>query len=368
MRRRPARQFSAWVLASVLSFFVSGCRVSERQTESSVSVIQSSSDANTSYAADYFQYTEDGAAGDAADEQAQLECLKNKKRKVTVWTAYWDSSGAARTISRNRNRIDGVSLFAAWYPDGTTLTLSQESRSLAEHLSSIEEVNEIPRFLCIVNDTDDEAKSVSLLQNLLRDTAQQTKTIDGIIEMAKTYHFSGIDLDFENIRDDLDLWEKFCQFASGLQTRCTEEELSFRILLEPRAPVDQINLPSGPEYVVMCYNLCGIGTDPGPKADASFLIRTAEKFEALGQVSYALANGGFEFKDSGEVKAVADTDIPSLIDSWGSEPVRDSASGALYIRSGKNTLWYADARTLEFWADTLDSAAGRTVDINLWKI
>lgn len=328
-------------------------------------------------------------AVDPADERAQLAGLKDAGRdaeqnadrdveqnadqgvdqdtgrELGVWTVYWDPDGAVRTISLNRDLIDSVSIFAAYYPDGKTLTLPKASEDCAEHMASMSALQKIPRWLSVVNDTESEEKSVDLLRNLFADAEQ---TAASIVGMAEKYDCSGVEIDFEKLREDLSLWDQFIGFEEKLQELCGKEKLSLRVVLEAATPVNQIRLPAGPEYVVMCYNLHGSGTEPGPKADAAFLTELAQKFEPLGNVSYALANGGYAFAASGKAEQVPPEELMSLLKEHEAKPERDEGSGALQFDDGSRTVWYADARTLAFWAGVLDSAAQRTVPVSLWKL
>lgn len=101
--------------------------------------------------------------------------------------------------------------------------------------------------------------------------------------LAEKYNFTGVEIDYEQIRDNLSLWKKFLVFEKALYPRTKKAGLDLRIVLEPSTPVSKINFPKGPEYVVMCYNLYGYGTNPGPKADYKFLKKTVKDFSSLGQ-------------------------------------------------------------------------------------
>lgn len=372
-RKRRGRRLAAAALTIVycLTAALSGCGASAAVPAAS---------SETTAAASAAASSQDGASaaveaeeGDPADEAAQLAGLKEAghdapqaaDRKLCVWTVYWDHDDAVRTISRNRDLIDSVSIFAAYYPDGKTLTLPKESEDCAEHMASVSSLQRIPRWLSVVNDTEREEKSVDLLRSLFADAEQ---TAASIVEMAEKYDCSGVEIDFEKLRDDLALWDQFVEFEKKLLEFCGKENLPVRIVLEAATPVNQVQLPPGPEYVVMCYNLHGSGTEPGPKADAVFLKKMVQKFEPLGNVSYALANGGYAFASSGRAEQVPPDALGSLLKEHGAKPERDEGSGALHFADGSRTVWYADARTLAFWAETLDYAAQRTVPVSLWRL
>ena len=414
-RKRRGRRLAAAALTIVycLAAALSGCGASDALPDaSSETASAASAEASSQTGAETKAEENTGSAGtaavpvfsdffsgaeaeevDPADEQAQLAGLKeagriaegnagqtaegdasqaagqnagqDTGRELGVWTVYWDPDGAVRTISLNRGLIDSVSIFAAYYPDGKTLTLPKASEDCAEHMASMSALQKIPLWLSVVNDTESEEKSVDLLRNLFADAEQ---TAASIVGMAEKYDCAGVEIDFEKLREDLSLWDQFIGFEEKLQELCGKEKLSLRVVLEAATPVNQIQLPAGPEYVVMCYNLHGSGTEPGPKADAAFLTELAQKFEPLGNVSYALANGGYAFAASGKAEQVPPEELMSLLKEHEAKPERDEGSGALQFDDGSRTVWYADARTLAFWAGVLDSAAQRTVPVSLWKL
>lgn len=381
LRRRPA---AALMLACIFSLIASGCGSSSvsRSTSAygSSGVVSSSAPVSGEESAsdstedaeenDFYSYftQEEGQPSDPADDAEQLEALKSLGGDVFVWTAYWDLEGTARTISRNADLIDRVGIFAAWYPDGKNLSLDDNAIAAARHLSALDESDEISRYLTIVNDTDSEEKSISLLEGLISDADEAAKTADSIVQMAEKYDCSGIEIDFEKIRSDVQLWNKFIIFEEKMMKQCEEKGLRLRVLLEPSTPTDKIDLPEGPEYVVMCYNLYGIGTEPGPKADAVFLTEIAQKYEPLGNVSYALSNGGYDFSSTDKTVSVKPSKINTLISENNTAPIRDAGSGALRFTYGSHTVWYADADTLRYWAEILNKASGRTVDVSLWRL
>lgn len=298
----------------------------------------------------------------------EINSLSSGGRSLTTWTVYWDTGGAVRTLSQNADRIDSVGLFAAYYPDGKTLTLPEKMASTAGQLKTSSTAKKIPRYLSVVNDTEDEEKSVALVENLIGQPSQAEASADAIVGMAKAYGCDGVEIDFEKIRKNTALWADFIYFENVLISRCQANQLKLRIVLETLTPVESLSLPSGPEYVVMCYNLYGSGTKPGPKANAKFLKETAGRFEKLGNVTYALANGGFDFVGTKQAKAVTEDEAAALMKKYHAKAKRDPSSGALSFKYDTHTVWFADAKTLSVWAKALDRGAGRTVPVALWRL
>ena len=140
-----------------------------------------------------------------------------------------------------------------------------------------------------------------------------------------------------------------------------------RVLLEPNAPLDEIELPEGPEYVMMCYNLHGQGTRPGPKANRRFLESLVRKTRTLpGKVNFALATGGFDFDGNGTVKSITEKQVVELLALFEKSPEREEESQALffdYIDNGgiEHRVWYADSKTINYWIDILQQAGNHDI-------
>lgn len=301
-------------------------------------------------------------------DHTEISAMNSEGADVFVWTAYWDAKRAFRTIYSDADSISSVGTFAAYYTEDGELMLPEETRQLSVRLSHSEKTGEILRYLTVVNDTESEQKNLDLTAMLLDDETSCEKTASAIVQMAEEYHYDGVEVDFEKIRSDLNLWNQFIRFEEQLYRLCQEKGLRLRIVLEPSTPVEDIRLPQEPEYVVMCYNLHGTGSEPGPKADAEFLKEMVKKFARLKHISYALANGGFDFDGSGDAKSITYDDAEKLLLRYGKESVRDRKSGALYFQYGSHTVWYADEQTLVRWMKVLQTAAGKKISVSLWRI
>ena len=114
-------------------------------------------------------------------------------------------------------------------------------------------------------------------------------------------------------------------------------------------------LPVGPEYTVMCYNLYGYHSGPGPKADLDFLKTTCELYAALPvKARMAFATGGFDWHGD-QIDALTQAQAVALLNDAQATPTRDANSAALtatFTADGEtHEVWYADAQTLAAWRD-----------------
>ena len=201
-----------------------------------------------------------------------------------------------------------------------------------------------------------------------------------LLALLKAYPFSGLELDYERV--GAEDWPKLLQFARDLDVRLRAQGKKLRLVMEPKQKYLQSNLPAGPEYVVMAYNLHGGHNGPGAKADDAFLHQLAQWAAGLSvKPGLALAGGGFAWT-SGGVLEVTERKAVAWARGANVTPVRDAASQALHFtapdnapgsavparnaKGGRCEIWYADGTTLAHWAEV-----GRSLGFNgvsLWRL
>jgi len=215
-------------------------------------------------------------------------------------------------------------------------------------------------------------KDQNLLEELLKNETTRNQHIDDIISLAKANGYEGLEIDYERIRKNYDLWALFIDFIIELNARCENEGLKLRIVLEPTTPFDKAEFPEGPEYVMMCYNLHGTHNDPGPKADFEFIENLIKDMKTIqGDKNFALATGGFDWSSDGKVRALTEEQAFSLLNESGSNVQRDAGSGSLnYKYSDKSDIlhevWFADDITLNGWIKTIEENG--TFGISIWRL
>lgn len=321
---------------------------------------------------------EDENVDDKNDDYSknEIEVLSNASDSLTVWSVYWDCVDDIDAIDDELDKINNVSLFAAYFINGE-LSIPDETSRMLNKIKNHDKKNNIKVYLSIVNDVvDNEAttqKDTEILKDLLKDESSINEHANHLINLVKDNGYDGVEIDYEKIRSDLALWENFMMFEKELISLANKQNLGVRIILEPSTPVEDIEFVDGCEYVVMCYNLYGNGTNPGPKANYDFLKQMYEKFSVLPNISFALANGGYRWEKGTEIATqYSFNDINNIILEYGVTPYRDNDSGALYFDysiDGKNyTMWYADDETIKSWAEYLNSLSNKKVNISLWRL
>lgn len=323
------------------------------------------------------------------------EKLDNDK-KVDVWLAYWDTLDFEEEIDYWSERISNIVYFAAYFNENNELFVPDDINDTKEIVDELYGSEGWGNYISFVNDkvySDGKSslKDTELLYELFKSNESIDNHVNEIINIAVEGGYEGIEIDYEKIRKDLDLWDKFTVFLEKLIEVADSYNLPIRVLLEPSTPVDKINLPEGPEYIMMCYNLYGYGTKPGPKADKAFLLELVDKMKKVSSNrGYALATGGFDFADNGQIKAITKQEAEEILADYNgtnmnSEAVVDneaSVENEITVTRDEDSkcnvfkytddnginheVWYADNVTLDYWEGILSEAGEK--NISIWKL
>ncbi len=311
-------------------------------------------------------------------------CSKEKEPSYlapsfSLWTAYWGPDNLTDETQDLGASLEALSYFAVYFKEDGSFLLPERLKKDQEKMLVWHERASLRTYLTFVNDIEkndgtSSLKDRDLLKKLFASPESREEHIREICSLTQKEGFDGLEIDYEALKDDEALWENYLYFLKELSVESKKEGLLLRVVLEPSAPFDRMSFPEGPEYVLMCYNLHGTGTKPGPKADQEFLKKMLVKSTALpGQVNFALSTGGFFFKETGSVTALTEEEAAKLAREGKIKAKRDPASRALYFKinddqKGKGTVWYADSTTLKSWIGFLSSeeALGE-LKISLWK-
>ncbi len=297
--------------------------------------------------------------------------------EIFLWLAYWNYTGYEEELACFSETDKAVSVFGVLFDEnGDTPFMTPETEELLQKVMS-EKSPEEKVYLSFINDLrladgSYSNKDVELLARLFTEEDSRREHVEEIVKLAVVSGVDGIEIDYENIKKDETLWEPFCLFLELLKEKCDENGLLLRAVLGAY-DVNKASFPEGIEYAVMCYNLYGTHSGPGPKADVTFLKETFERCKNLpGGVSAAYSTGGFIWADEKCEKAITELEAKELYVTLGEaagELVRDEASGALhftYEQDGvKKEVWYADGETLSLWKNTAKEFG--ITKFSLWK-
>lgn len=313
---------------------------------------------------------------DDSYSKEEVHTLAETADETTVWSAYWDCADTLRVLRSEKEYIQAVSLFEAYFKDDE-IVIPEATEKTLNQIRNRETMRDMTVFLSFVNDVDQNGtivqKDTDILKKHIGSEVAARAHAEHLVEIASEGGYDGVEIDYEKIRPDMELWDDFLRFEDFLLEAASEKNLKVRIVLEPSTPVEDLTFPEGAEYVVMCYNLYGGGTEPGPKADRDFLKELKERFGMLSDISYAFADGGFDWEgDSQKAKQLRASEAAEMAERYEAKPVRDVASGALhfeYTKSGtKHTVWYADEETLKLWAEWLKEEGADPLHVSLWRL
>ena len=298
------------------------------------------------------------------------------KEKMSAWITYWDTDDAMAQIADFDGRLESLEYFAAYFDAQNRLFIPDKITQLREKVNqTYGEPLPWSSYLTFVNDKllvegESSLKDTDLLYALLAEPTTRQMHIQDILFLTESGGYDGVEIDYEAIRKDMALWQHFINFITELSAETTQRGLLLRVVLEPGIPYEALSFPEGPEYVIMCYNLHGPGSEPGPKADDAFLLELTKKTSRLpGKKNFAVATGGFEWA-SDDVTALSQKEAHALARQKNVVQQRDAGSQALSFSYSCDDIvhqvWYADSITLEHWMNLLRGTGD--VSVSLWRL
>ncbi len=288
------------------------------------------------------------------------------------WLPYWDYNNAKLDWLTRENKPTEIVSFAVVY-EGEELHVVEQMDSMTSELVGLEE--DVKVFISFTNDVLQEdgtylQKDKEFLETFMSNKEKREGYIKDILELSLSYGVDGIEMDYENIKDDEELWGHYAEFVEELYEECLDEEISLRVVLGYDS-AKYADFPEGPKYIIMCYNLYGPHSGPGPKADKDFLELTYDINEVLKpNVSVAFANNGFSWDSRGNVVALTKREAIAMANLYEATISRDEASSVLNYEYQDNfgesyEVWFADDATLADWM-SWGTEKGYT-DYSLWR-
>lgn len=294
--------------------------------------------------------------------------------RKSAWLAYWDLAAGEKELAKIGRKLEQLSYFGAYFDENDQLLLPAELTEKKRELDK--KRGKYETYLTFVNDKQNADGSVVLkdtevLGRLFASSAAMEKHIDEIIALTLQGGYDGIEIDYEQIWKDGTIGQAFLQFADKLYAKALANNVKLRIVLEPSAPFAANGFARGPEYVVMVYNLYGLHSTPGPKANKEFIQKTLAQMKALpGEKSAAFSTGGCLWGGNGEKRFLTEAEAKTLAVVNNAETNRDEKSQCLVFsykdKDMTYLVWYADVNTLNYWISLAQEQGENS--ISLWRL
>jgi len=279
-------------------------------------------------------------------------------QELSAWLVDWHWEQGLEDVNALQN-LDSLQVFAGYFNHEDQLFFNESMKALFTSMNEIyPRESPYPIYLTLVNDRYSEQgvslqKDSELLERLFESKESRERHIQEILTIVNQRGFSGVEIDYERV--GINLWDRYSLFLEELYGALNRMGKSLRVVLEPGIPIDRIQLPKGPTYVMMVYNLYGYHSGPGPKADNGLIQRVGEKLDQIpGEKYMAFATGGFLWRGDGKIIALTEAQARKMKAEKGGQAQRDELSGSVHFsfydeNQQKHTVWYADEITLEGW-------------------
>lgn len=157
--------------------------------------------------------------------------LKEKDTKIfdgninnlSAWVVYWDLS-SDREIKSLNSKLKNVSYFAVDFDSNNKLVMPEK---LIGYYNKTK-IYHYNKYITIVNDREKSdgsypLKDINLLKDLLGNPESRNSHIEDIINLAVKYGFDGIEIDYEQIKDDINLWDNYLLFINKLYEKAEKK-------------------------------------------------------------------------------------------------------------------------------------------------
>lgn len=310
-------------------------------------------------------FTEEGLEKKEAQEDSQTS--------LSCWLVYWDMKEVEEELSFLSGHLASLSYFEAYFNEEDQVVLPE---GFMKQWKSIRH-DAAETYLTVVNDIVKKdgtsvLKDTNILYRLWSEDEAMDAHIEELVGLAQQTGVDGLEIDYERIRKDDELWallEKFCEKAAK---RLEKEGLKLRIILEPGAPIADLEFPDSIQIIIMCYNLHSGKGNEGPKADKEFLKDLANQAKKWkGRCIFALATGGFDWPHDENPVAVNERAASELAKQYDANISRDDKSQALTFKykdtQGKShEVWYADGQTLHAWMEWVNET--EEYEFAIWRL
>lgn len=309
-----------------------------------------------------------------SNSEPVVNAVAKQPIQLSAWLAYWDLDASEKDLKKIGKKMEKLSYFGAYFDKNDHVFIPKELNDKKSEQKKTKEKYET--YLTFVNDRQDidgtiVMKDIEVLRRLFSNDVSMEKHIDEIIALTLQGGYDGIEMDYERIWKDEKIGKSFLRFANKLYVKALKNNLKLRIVLETSTPFSSVDFSKGPEYVVMFYNLYGLHSTPGPKANKEFIEKTLTLMKTLpGEKSIAFSTGGCVWGSNGEKRSLTEVEAKTLVVTYDRPTKRDKESQCIvfdYKDKGVTyQVWYADVKTLNYWI-SIAKEHGEN-NISLWRL
>jgi len=300
-------------------------------------------------------------------QKLKTDSLKNKNEGVSkanslsviraVFYTPWNANTSLPDLKKNADKINTI--FPEWFFIDT-LTQRLQTRIDREGLALMQQKKlRIMPMLTNFNSGTSEFDG-KLLHKILSDTVLQNQFIQEIEDTLSFYHFSGINVDFEELTEKTNAPLSF--FQKKLYNKLHQKDFLVSMDVEPKNnDYDYTKLSHYNDYLIlMAYDQFNNSTGPGPISAQKWIEDavswTAKRIDpskiilGVGGFGYSWANGKFEgtitYNDainearSLNAKIIYDDDSYNIHFSYVTEDPADSSDKTFH------EVWFTDAATI----------------------
>ena len=279
--------------------------------------------------------------------------------QISAWVPWWEEKRALNSLSNAKGKLGTI--LPVWYRLGEDGKVAEIPSGLKPEVLSFAQGANIAVLPSISNAEawGFDPERVSLLIN---DEELKKREIEKLVGLAKTNHFSGWDLDWEEIYEKDR--QKYSEFTDNLADELHKSDLLLSVTVHAQegTPDDWVGtkgqdleeLSKSADFIrVMAYDFNNAETPPGPVTPIDKLESTlsySAKVVPTHKLVLGLPTYGYDWgKNTG--MAIQYEDAFVLLKKYGTKGIRDNKSFALtgsYVESGvKHTLWFEDAESLK---------------------
>lgn len=159
---------------------------------------------------------------ETTEETKQIqETAKAKVISRGAWCVYWDT-GAVQKAAESLSEYDELILFGCIYDENGDLYIPEQLEQLYEAFP--EQGERTTRYLSFINDVIQEdgtaiQKSPEFLARVLKEEQLGNRVIEEMIAQTKAWGLDGVELDYENIDKQENLWQEYLEFVDRLSRR-----------------------------------------------------------------------------------------------------------------------------------------------------